>query len=290
MSDANISFTINNQSLTMAPGCIDVDVLHDGDMTLARGWLRLARNAIDEKIQERFAYYLQRPADAFVLWTQRNYCSDDAKDMAERFAATRKRSRFLFGLIYIATRYKVTCHELLFGMKRPIELFGRTKSFVTTVGSLQDEEFKKKLIDYLKSNFLNTNSPLYIVKQRCFEAGYAQGMREHDIYRLDMGSPTMEEMMHEMYAPNFSHRAEDYTGTCASHLPAFDMILRDCRKYRVSADYLLLQDYSDRALLDGCELTVEEQEWLSIYLCASPNAQITAVGMLMKHQLNQSAP
>lgn len=57
----------------------------------------------------------------------------------------------------------------------------------------------------------------------------------------------------------------------------YGLILRFCMEFNLPADYFLIQDYSDWATSDGQPLSDEERRYLSLYLCATPSAQLTAI-------------
>ncbi|MBQ9761945.1 MAG: hypothetical protein IJV82_02585 [Oscillospiraceae bacterium] len=57
----------------------------------------------------------------------------------------------------------------------------------------------------------------------------------------------------------------------------FAILFRYCIELQVSADMLVLADYSPIATLDGQALTEEQRRWLRMYLSATPYAQETAL-------------
>jgi hypothetical protein len=193
----------------------------------------------------------------------------------------------LSGLIYISTRYQVSCHELLFGKTRPVEIFGRTKAFLTTLPEV-DTATRERVLQCLKHGYLDTDSPMYILKDRCLVAGYAQGMSYYAICAMVIGSPAQQKVLDHIYGNDISHKAKTLPEDVAAHTFGYNMVLRDCRKYKVSADYLILQDYSDFAVIEGEPLIPIHREWLSAYLCASPQAQATAIAILAHYKMQKS--
>lgn len=285
-----VSYTFADDTLSMSPSVIDIEELARHKRDTVKGWLKEARDNWNRAIGERFAYYLGQPVKDDIAPHHKVYCPDDMVEIAHKCVSKNRWTKFpLCGLIYVSTRYQISCHELLFGVRRPVELFGRTKSFISLISSIQDDNYRCKIRECLKQGFLDTNSPMYILKERCMEAGFAQGMSFHAICAMVLGSTAQQQILDQIYAPNLPHRMELQTEDVAAHSPGFNMVIRDCRKYRVSADYLVLQDYSDFAVLNSKSLTAEQKDWLSLYLCASPMAQTAAISMLTKHMLNRAA-
>lgn len=280
--------TFNNgdiESLSMCPGEIDIEVLGQYKRNTIKGWLAAARRGIVENVQARFASYLEQPPKNDIPSHYIRYCPDAEIEAVKKYLATKSRSKFLCGTIYISTRYNVSCHQLLFGMSRPVELFGRTKSFIQMIEPLKDTFLKQKIKECLIAGNLETDSPMYVLKERCMEIGFSRGMAFHAISSLGFGSAAQQSILSQIYAPRFPFRSEQQSEDVREHLCGYDMVLRDSVRHQVSADYLILQDYSDFAQLNGNALTAEQKEWLSLYLCASPKAQITAVSLLSKDSI-----
>lgn len=286
MNNEIITFTNGNaESLSMSPGNIDIEVLSQYKRDTVKGWLAAARPEITKNIQARFSACLEREPLNSIPVHYSNYCPEAELNAVKKYLATKSRIRFLCGTIYISTRYNVSCHQLLFGTQRPVELFGRTKSFIQLIGALNDPSLKQRIKEQLVSGYLETNSPLYILKERCMEIGFSRGQPFHFISSLGFGSPAQQEILNQMYTSQFPYRGEQQSTEAQEHLCGYDMVFRDSIRYQVSADYLILQDYSDFALLNGTPLSAEQKEWLSTYLCASPKAQITAIALLSKNHI-----
>lgn len=282
-----ISYTFDGDTLSMSPSVIDIDELANHKRDTFKGWLKAARDNWDQAIGQRFAYYLDQPPKENIEPHHKVYCPDNAVEFARKCVSKNKWTKFpICGLVYVSTRYQISCHELLFGVRRPVELFGRTRSFLALISSVRDDNYKAKIHECLKQGFLDTDSPMYVLKERCMEAGFSQGMSYHAICSMVLGSTAQQKILDQIYAPNLPHRLEQQTEDVAAHSPGFNMVIRDCRKYHVSADYLVLQDYSDYAVMNGRTLTDVQKEWLSLYLCASPTAQTAAISMLTKYMLN----
>lgn len=280
--------TFNNgdiETLSMCPGEIDIEVLGQYKRNTIKGWLAAARGGIVESVQARFASFLDQTPKSDIPSHYIRYCPDTEVKAVRKYLATKSRSKFLCGTIYISTRYNVSCHQLLFGRSRPVELFGRTKAFVQMIVPLKDTFLKQKIQECLVAGCLETDSPMYILKERCMEIGFSRGMAFHAISSLGFGSVAQQNILSQIYAPRLPFRSEQQSEDVREHLCGYDMVLRDCVRHQISADYLILQDYSDFALLNGKTLSAEQKEWLSLYLCASPKAQITAVSLLAKDSI-----
>lgn len=283
MDNEIITFNNGNiETLSMDPGRIDIEALSQYKRNTIKGWLAAARNSIVGNVQDRFASYLAQEPRSDIPVHCINYCPDTAQKAVQKYIATKSRSSFLCGTIYISTRYNVSCHQLLFGVPRAVELFGRTKAFIQLIDELKDPILKQKIKGCLVTGYLETDSPLFILKERCKEIGFSRGMAFHVISSLGFGSVAQQDILNQMYDPKFPYRSEQQSDEAREHLCGYDMVLRDSIRHQVSADYLILQDYSDYALLNGAELNADQKEWLSLYLCASPKAQINAIALLSK--------
>lgn len=279
------SFTYNGKTLSMPADTIDIDLLVNFPREAVRGWFAIAKDDIEKAMQERFSYYLSQPAPDTVSLNCINYSPDSSSKIANQFAKTGRKKNLLDGTIYVSTRYHVSCHELLFGTRYPVELFGQTKSFVQFITLVQDDICLETIRCCLANSVLKTDSPMYILRERCIEAGTAQGMNYEEIQSMIFGSPSQKQVIDQIYASDFPYQTQKQDTSVASHSFGLSMIFRDCRKYRVSADYLVLQDYSDFAVLDGQPLTAEQKEWLSLFLCATSYAQLTAIAALTKYRM-----
>jgi hypothetical protein len=283
-----IDFTYMGETLSMSPDAIDTDLMKTKSRETIRGWLSTAKDDISQTLRTRFANYLSQPEDDNIPPYRLHYCPDSDVDIVKRFIKKGSQKNLLSGTIYLSSRHHVSCHELLFGTSKPVELFGRTKSFVLLISTVQDEVFKEKIRNCLTGGVLKTDSPMYILRERCIEAGAAQGMSYAEIRSMLLGSPTQKIILDEIYAPDFPYQKEKQNHNTANHSLGFNMVLRDCGKYSVSADYLILQDYSEFAVIEGKALTEQQTEWLSLFLCATPAAQLVSIAILTKYQLHEA--
>ena len=273
------------QEVNMSPDAIDIDVLSVTKKLAIKKWLADVRDGINDALQTRYRYYHDRTPSPCCL----TYCPEEVRRYFTAFVETGTRQRFLWVTVYVSTRFNVSCHKLLFGTSYATELFGRTKSFIGIIPGLPPGELRTKLYQCLKDGFLETNSPLYILRQRVTEAGFAQGIPFFDLKSNGFGGPLQARIIEEMLEGELSPRQEEYTvKEFINCRPGFDLLLHYSSKLKVSADYLILQDYSDFATMNGNPLTSEQKEWLSLYLCASPDAQMQAITILSKYLIDQA--
>lgn len=280
-----IDFTYMGETLSMSPDAIDTDLMATKARETIRGWLGAARDDISQVLRSRFSYYLSQPEDNKIFPRCLYYCPDRSAEIVQRFVKNGSQKNLLSGAVYLSSRHHVSCHELLFGTSKPVELFGRTKSYILLISTVQDDVFKEKIRSCLENGVLKTDSPMYILKERCTEVGVAQGKDYSEIRAMILGSPNQKKIMNAIYAPDFPYQIEKQEPYIANHSLGYEMVMRDCRKYGVSADYLILQDYSEFAVIEGQALTKEQKEWLSLYLCATPAAQLVAISTLTKYQI-----
>lgn len=278
-----------NAIVNQFPYAIDICSINEMPFESFRTWLRTERSSWSTAVNNRISAFLTLPPNESIAAHQKTYCPDQAKNNALRIASgNQKLVSPLCGLVYVSTRYGVSCHELLFGTPRPVELFGRTRAFVTLVSSLENEAYKNRLKKHLTNCHLDTDSPLFVFRERCKEVGFSQSVPYRTIRAMVLGSTVQQAILEQLYAPGLSHRMEFQPDGVVTHAPGFDMVLVECRRYQVSADYLVLQDYSDFATINGEALSAEQKEWLTLYLCASPAGQVDAISMLTKQLLSNS--
>lgn len=175
-------------------------------------------------------------------------------------------------LVYCAVRYGVSCHELLFGIKKPVILFGRTASFLRQMAQMPSD-LQESICKTLEEGYLDVDTPYFILKERCLEKIFSLGQPKSRLEVAAYCSPYQWRAMIQLFATNVSPYAKDNQLNIDTTVGVNTMMLKYCSDLDLAADYFLLQDYSDKALLDGKPLDERQQRWLSLYLCASPRVQ-----------------
>ena len=271
------------------PAHMNIDDFERISVLTIKYWLSFVRDDIKKALNARFSECFQKEPLADIPEHYREFCPDSARKYLVNFLKYGRKIKFFWSMIYLSTRYNVSCHELLFGTRYKLDLFGRTKNFVGLAANLSDLTVQATLRKCLEENHLNTNSPLYVFKQRCLEICAARGTPIFRANATGFGSPLQARLISIIFDKEISHREEDYTeDELVDCTPGFDLLFRYCLKFSVSADYLILQDYSDFATMNGEPLTPEQKEWLSIYLCATPDAQEHAIRILSRYLIDQA--
>ncbi len=213
------------------------------------------------------------------------YCPDTAAEIIERsFAKPRNtRRESILSSVYFATRYGLSCHETLTGETKPTELFGTTAVFVKQMERLP-EDVRQDIISALEKGYFQTDSYLYILKQRCYEWSYANGQPVTDLYATCRFVPSLYTAVCEIIREDISPVADRNGFLLAVKANSLCIgIMRLCISCNLAADFFVLQDYSKFAALDGKPLGEQQKLWLSHYLCASPEAKDYALSQIACH-------
>lgn len=178
---------------------------------------------------------------------------------------------------YLAAETGMSIHYLVYGEQLPIELFGRTASYLRIIEKLDDNQ-RTEIINTLKNDPMTGSNFLVTFKERCYEAGFAQDLTRRTISYFRRGGDAMQEMLDYLFEEELPNDIEEIHDTPLNKKFCYDlMLIRFCVLFRLSADYLLRRDYSPYAQLDGEPLTDRQRQWLSAYLCATTKAQFKVI-------------
>ena len=201
------------------------------------------------------------------------FAPDHLANYFESAIAGSQMNPFLNFIAFCATRYSDTsCHKIIFGQHLPIELSGAPLFFVEAMRNLGKEQFAP-VIGFLQCPDGSevkpfVNNPAFIIKERIRELAN----KNHSYLIPFVSSCTscsyfsssIRKNMGEEVLPNYKMYGRSFSSSAG----AFVLLLSAAAVYKVSADYLLLPDYSKFAVCNGSPLSWEEQAALSVFLTA----------------------
>jgi len=143
------------------------------------------------------------------------------------------------------------------------------------------------MVRYLEENRLSTNNPSFILKERCEELAFSQGMPLRSFLVFPyvssiVGKKTIRFSQETIPATLDTSKASYIwnNNSISARLAYFI-----CTLYNISADFLFLQDYSDRVVWKGEALSADLQTSFSAFLCATKSAQDVAIQNLVQFLL-----
>ena len=196
-------------------------------------------------------------------------------------------SAFLLSHVHAATHYSdVSCHWPLFGQDKPVELFGKAAFFVSYFFRA-DPQTQQLVQQILAGGTCDIDNPAYIFQQRCAEIAHRQGKPLRSLLVFPGTSGAIAKNILRFSEVSLFPRTEDQEDTKlwnTSTVPARITCFL-CALYDLSADFLLLRDYSANATSNGTALSPEQQGILSAFLLASVQAQSDAIRLLIQNTI-----
>lgn len=170
-----------------------------------------------------------------------------------------------------------SCNELLFGENWPVALFGRTAAFVRRMMAASPNT-REDILHALEIGRLNTDNLFLTFKHRCYDAAFSKDRSLASLEDFTWATDEQRRVLQELLYQDLPLQITELKGAeLETATGNYGLILRFCMELNLPADYFLIQDYSDRATLNGQPLSDEERRYLSLYLCATPSAQLTAI-------------
>lgn len=181
---------------------------------------------------------------------------------------------------YAGTEFECSCQEICFGTNEYMELYGQDRAFLDRFGDCSGE-LQSEILCLLDTNQEPVDNPLFIFRRRVdnFAASLGQSLEVFLVpifSALNRGRPVDDFVYNETPAIMRSGRSV-YRHNRAMFFPLLWMYMLD----NVTADYLLLHDYSGRAMYQSKELTSEQKNALSKFLLATPEAQINVLTLML---------
>lgn len=248
-------------------------------------WMREHFTGLYNDICDRLRQILPGIVTSYDPETQ-HYCSVDIFYRAKQFVNDNQAhdSNFfpLLSLVAFAASESPdnSCQKILFKSDKKMEIFGRDEAFLRYWEST-NESVHNEVMKMLTSNREAVDNPLYILQNRTDELAFAEGLS-----------------VVSWITPFFSGstRASAYDRFLTAKIPPI-LDLSDRMRYAlnrsllwymvrlfvttdVSADYMLLQDYSNFALYDGNPLPDSLKIPFSAFLCATTDTQYAAVNYM----------
>lgn len=215
--------------------------------------------------------------------SQKHYCAEDIYKQAVRYSEGElsSKSRFFpllsFTALSSAELPEISCQKILFEDDRKIEIYGRDKAFLQ-YWEATDEDVRSEALKILISNPESVDNPMYILQKRTADYAYSEGLGvstwvlpffsranrpdANDKLLSSDVSPVLDPSDRTRYALNRSllwYMIGLYIST------------------EISADYMLMQDYSPYALYNGQPLPDFLKDPFTAYLCATSDAQCRAL-------------
>lgn len=231
-------------------------------------WLDNSKQVLKE-IEQIVSQIADKPEDRTVSSVNSFY--------ADRFLSaepSREGSNFLLNdIAFCASRYQgISCHQILFGEHKSIELFGQDRFFIEAMNALGNSE-RTEILKRLGCFEPYVNNPNYLVKTRF------QSLSNYQHYQfrsflisccsLSLHSASIRRNMICDVSPVVDYRKTSFsTSTAIFLLPVMAAAFFD-----VSADYFMLPDYSSVATRNGNLLSEEEKMWLAAFLALSFSAR-----------------
>lgn len=200
-------------------------------------------------------------------------------------------------LIFSAIRVKnISCHEMLFGCHTPAKISSNAAMFLDYM-KIAPSFIVKITLSYLKENQKITDSPWYVFQTRLKELMHENGYHYDSAMKFKLTTSRKNRARFYVYFRDIMMM--DFTGDNKKDIvisPQIDthsisnyyLLMLACAAYDTSVDKFLLQDYSDFAVMkDGTPLTKTQRERLSIFLCASNEAQQEVLEQYIDYTLSQ---
>ena len=196
---------------------------------------------------------------------------------------------FLPVIKYITeTQPAASCHFLLFGYEKPIELYGRPKADLNCYLKLPPEQ-RSDILEHLRQNQIVIQNPFCLIQWRLYEAAASNGYAESVLHRFPNANPASKRILQRLAEGKLDPaqpmtaypELDQFTGW-------FPVLVHYCNRFDLSVDYLLFQDYSEMALLDGRVLTPEEKEFIRAYSMTDSKAQEYVRLQMVLHYLDKN--
>lgn len=252
---------------------VDIDVMAMDERDGVRKWIRLYRKDAEKMIYSKYLeIYNTAPAAREAIPDRLKAYFDNR---TEESIGDSDRCPIIQCAAFFDAYSPLTCHEILFGRKYGNELVGAAEFFIRTI-TKSSEKTKAQIIPILSEKTLQSDNPYYTVRNRILEFGSVRGLTRRELLRPSwFCSPSVNQMAW-MFDPNVPLMVKDLTPGQLCGTPDYNILYRYCIELQVSADMLILADYSHIATLDGEPLTEEQRKWLRMYLTATPYAQRAA--------------
>ena len=222
-------------------------------------------------------------------------CGFSARHLWDRFSGDYSSGKGVAPLPALCYAGAVTgkgCHEILFGIGRKAALSRREMLFLNSMNGIYESQ-KKRIIEFLEERAISVVNPIYVLRTRSYEVAEDMG---YDLrYGLCLCSPDMEKTQgmrkfvqwvdrnvhpgnptDDSWGATFPYQ----TSQRPSYLYWYRYLILFCGTNLVTADRLLLQDFTPFACLpDGESLSEKQKIWLSAYLNTTTETQHTACAM-----------
>lgn len=174
-----------------------------------------------------------------------------------------------------------SCHEAIFGERMLVELPVREKSFLQFYNEA-GPELQTRISAFLLEHRQIVSNPYYTIIQRKDELMQVTGKKDDPkviILPTNGQYSPREHILTFLGNPHEPTGKDDFIPCVFGDLPFFYAMMLCCG-LRVSADYVLVQDYSRVAAIGGELLPDKDKDTLSAFLCCAPEARDNLLGAM----------
>lgn len=210
--------------------------------------------------------------------------------------STPRLRRPLPAVAFFASNYdNLSCHEIMFRNKLPTVMAQRAEQFIRLMYKLPVHK-RNHICTMLKWGQELTHNVQYVLKLRLTELAAELGIELSEMISCGSFSTftraVLTDFVRKKTTPWESATSSKYkkSDDMLVESPLFNIVYTVCMCHKVTADRLLLLDYSRFAVFsDGEALSDEQQRWLSIFLCASLVSQDMAIQQAVLELTEQGA-
>lgn len=255
---------------------IDSDTLCEFKNTAIVVWLTKNMKEIRKHTAEHLLeIYRNTQPCAEIPFHYFNYCSEDYDLAIENLTGTNCRlKRPLAAVAAFAARYnEVTCDQLLFRQDKPIRISQKAEGFLRYMKEIPPHK-RSRIAAVLMSSQVTAPKLEDVLLDRLQELAAERGELLQSVAWVSDYTVPSRRMIRAFLNEDRTDPELDFLKD--GHL--LTMVYYICIQYGVSADRLLLQDYSRYAVMsDGTPLSEEEKRYLSLFLRATKLVQDIAI-------------
>ena len=180
-----------------------------------------------------------------------------------------------FITLYGLARENGSCHDVLFGETKPVELRGQVRGVLKAFMNLPINS-KALILSDLCSNPSYLTNPVYLSHRRYDALAKEEGCQLNQWFINYSTTPDRFRQTISFTAVNipFEDHLDSRRSISFGASSLWWMAFLVCPKLDISVDYLYRLDYSNIALLDNHQLADLEHIFLGSYLSADENRQI----------------
>lgn len=283
------------QEVTVASNDVDIFSFSDCSRADIAFWVSAHMDELSTILVEKALSFLNSHDRSQNIPAHiQNYCREDWQKLRRTRLGPLRFYRPVPLIVALATQYDgISCHALLFQSDYLPRISRRESSFLHSMDRLKPAD-QRSISMMLRNGYEELHDIQYILKLRLAEVATEAGLDLSEMVSASYPAHAYRKKMTAFVSDlsNFWAKPRDgmkesidYMGT-----PLFlHTLYMICIAYTVSADRLLLQDFSRTAVdLDGSPLTDDQRHYLSLFQCASLHTQELAIQeLILKKGISQ---